>query len=79
MCQLADSSGVQAITRFENADRTIRDLREQLARAEARILEGEALRKRLHNTILVICVYVCVFYELGSDIPLSNVLFLTGL
>lgn len=58
LCQLADSSGVQAITLFENADRTIRDLREQLARAEARISEGEALRKRLHNTILV-CVHVC--------------------
>ncbi|KAF3325640.1 kinesin-5 isoform X2 [Carex littledalei] len=73
LCQLADSSGVQAITRFENADRTIRDLREQLARAEARISEGEALRKRLHNTILELKGNIRVFCRVRPFITDGNV------
>ncbi|KAJ1698173.1 hypothetical protein LUZ63_006685 [Rhynchospora breviuscula] len=70
--QLVKGSGVEAITRFEMAERTIRELREQLLRAEARISEGEALRKKLHNTILELKGNIRVFCRVRPFITDGN-------
>lgn len=39
---------------FEQKERLVEELRMRLTNAESRILDGEILRKRLHNTILVL-------------------------
>lgn len=38
---------------FEEQNMVICDLRNRLADAEVKLVEGEKLRKKLHNTILV--------------------------
>lgn len=66
---------METIAEFEKQKRTIRELQGRLSDSELKILEAEKLRKKLHNTILVTCVfhvslvherfngYVFLFYE----------------
>lgn len=50
---MADLSFSETRTVFEKQETVISQLRERLAEKEFQVIEGEALRKKLHNTILV--------------------------
>jgi hypothetical protein len=50
---MADLSALETRAMFEEQKRIIRELRDQLADKEFQIVEGEKLRKKLHNTVLV--------------------------
>lgn len=52
--QLADVTVIEAMTGYKEQKEKIKYLEERLAQAESQIVEGDALRKKLHNTILVI-------------------------
>lgn len=51
--QLADVTAIEAMTGYEEQKEKIKYLEERLAQAESQIVEGDELRKKLHNTILV--------------------------
>lgn len=50
---MAHLSAAETRTDFEEQRRTVNELQERLADAEYQLIEGEKLRKKLHNTILV--------------------------
>jgi kinesin family protein C1 len=50
---MADLSALETRAMFEEQKRIIQELRDQLADKEFQIVEGEKLRKKLHNTVLV--------------------------
>lgn len=47
-------SAMATRSEFEEQKALIIDLKNRLAEADVKILEGEGLRKKLHNTILVL-------------------------
>ncbi|KAL2943885.1 Kinesin-like protein KIN-14N [Bienertia sinuspersici] len=51
--QMSDLSAMETRKQFEEQNVEICDLRNRLADAEVKLIEGEKLRKKLHNTILV--------------------------
>ena len=53
ICQMVESKVVQQ--QYEDAEKKVvmKDLQQRLADAELRVREGELLRRKLHNTILV--------------------------
>lgn len=51
---MSDLSALETKTEFEGQKKLINELRNHLEDAEYKLIEGEKLRKRLHNTILVI-------------------------
>lgn len=51
--QLSDLSAVETRSEFETQKQLISDLQQRLDDAELKLIEGEKLRKKLHNTILV--------------------------
>lgn len=52
--QVSDISAHQTRTEFEDQQKLVEELQRRLADAEFKLIEGEKLRKKLHNTILVI-------------------------
>lgn len=50
---MADLSTSEIRTEFEEQKRVVSELHERLGDVEYQINEGEKLRKKLHNTILV--------------------------
>ena len=50
---MTDLSAMETRTVFEEQTKLIDDLQSRLAIAEVKINEGEELRRKLHNTILV--------------------------
>lgn len=50
---MADLSASEKMTKFEEQKRMISELQDRLAKSEQQVVEGEILRKKLHNTILV--------------------------
>jgi kinesin family member C1 len=50
---MADLSAMETRATFEEQKRFIRKLQDQLADKEFQVVEGEKLRKKLHNTVLV--------------------------
>ncbi|KAA8523740.1 hypothetical protein F0562_010163 [Nyssa sinensis] len=50
--QMSDLSSVETRTEFEEQKKVFLNLQSRLADAELKIIEGEKLRKKLHNTIL---------------------------
>lgn len=46
-------SAMETRTEYEEQKKFILELQNRLAEAEMKIVEGEKLRKKLHNTILV--------------------------
>jgi kinesin family protein C1 len=54
---MADLSYSETRTVFEDQKRIIGQLRERLEEKEQQVIEGESLRKKLHNTILVSCFF----------------------
>lgn len=51
---MADLSASETRTVFEEQKRIIHELKDRLADKEFQVVEGEKLRKKLHNTILVV-------------------------
>ena len=51
---MSDISVYETRTEFESKQKLIEELQRRLADAEGKLVEGEKLRKKLHNTILVI-------------------------
>lgn len=51
---MADLSVGESKMKHEEHARTISELRGHLADLEQQVIDGESLRKKLHNTILVI-------------------------
>lgn len=45
---------IETMTEYEDQKRIIKDLQDRLADAECQIVDAEKLRKKLHNTILVL-------------------------
>lgn len=50
---MADLSAVETRAMSEEHKRIIRELQDRLADKEIQVVEGEKLRKKLHNTVLV--------------------------
>lgn len=50
---MVDASMSLTMTEFEDQKQRMRELQDRLADTERQLLEGEVLRKKLHNTILV--------------------------
>jgi kinesin family protein C1 len=44
---------LETMTEYENQKKMMENLQSRLEEAEQQILDGEKLRKKLHNTILV--------------------------
>lgn len=55
--QVSDISVFEARTEFEAQKKLISELQSRLEDAELKLIEGEKLRKKLHNTILVTLLY----------------------
>lgn len=51
--QVSDISAFETRTEVEGRQKLIEELQRRLADAESKLIEGEKLRKKLHNTILV--------------------------
>lgn len=51
---MADLSAYEKNVACQDQETVIKNLKEQLAEREIRLREGEDLRKKLHNTILVL-------------------------
>ncbi|KAG8386197.1 hypothetical protein BUALT_Bualt03G0123900 [Buddleja alternifolia] len=59
--QLSDKSAIETRSEFEEQKTSILELQSRLAEAELKIVEGEKLRKKLHNTILELKGNIRVF------------------
>ncbi|XP_045826070.1 kinesin-like protein KIN-14C isoform X1 [Trifolium pratense] len=59
--EMADLSALQTRTMLEEQKRIIRELRDQLTDKEFQVVEGEKLRKKLHNTVLELKGNIRVF------------------
>ncbi|CAN6277019.1 unnamed protein product [Urochloa humidicola] len=59
--KLADVTAIEAMTGYEEQKEKIKYLEERLAHAESQIVEGDELRKKLHNTILELKGNIRVF------------------
>lgn len=51
--QITDLSTSEIRTEFEKKNQIVSELQDRLREAELQIADGENLRKKLHNTILV--------------------------
>lgn len=50
---MGDQSVMEARLQYEEQTRLVSELENKLADAEVKLIDGEKLRKKLHNTILV--------------------------
>jgi len=50
---MSDLTALETMTEYENQKKMLKSLQSRLEEAEQQILDGEKLRKKLHNTILV--------------------------
>lgn len=50
---MSDLTTFEKMNEFEEQKQTIIDLKSRVEEAELKFVEGEKLRKKLHNTILV--------------------------
>lgn len=68
-------------TEYEEQKKLIHDLQNRLADAEIKIIEGEKLRKKLHNTILVVLLhwtFVWLWYTVLIPCYLSKLSYNAG-
>lgn len=61
---MSDLSALETKTEFEGQRKLISELQNQLEDAEFKLIEGEKLRKKLHNTILV--MIICIISPLAT-------------
>uniref|UniRef100_A0A5B6ZFD7 Kinesin-like protein n=1 Tax=Davidia involucrata TaxID=16924 RepID=A0A5B6ZFD7_DAVIN len=71
--QMSDLSSLETRTEFEEQKKVILDLQSHLADAELKIIEGEKLRKKLHNTILELKGNIRVFCRVRPLLPDDSV------
>ncbi|KAL2980512.1 hypothetical protein AAZX31_13G233200 [Glycine max] len=67
--KMADLSASETRTVFEDQKRIICELQERLAEKEFQVIEGEKLRKKLHNTILELKGNIRVFCRVRPLLP----------
>lgn len=58
---MSDLSSLEARAEFEAQKKLVNELQNRLAESELQLVEGEKLRKKLHNTILVMSVCIVLF------------------
>ncbi|KAF1882011.1 hypothetical protein Lal_00038654 [Lupinus albus] len=67
--KMANLSASETRIVFEDQQRTIHELQERLADKEFQVIEGEQLRKKLHNTILELKGNIRVFCRVRPLLP----------
>ncbi|PKI72967.1 hypothetical protein CRG98_006667, partial [Punica granatum] len=67
--KMADLSVVENKMKHEEHERTISELRGHLADLEQQVIDGETLRKKLHNTILELKGNIRVFCRVRPSLP----------
>ncbi|KAK2639444.1 hypothetical protein Ddye_027239 [Dipteronia dyeriana] len=70
--QMSDLSALEKRTAFEEQKNLISELRDHLEDAEFKLIEGEKLRKKLHNTILELKGNIRVFCRVRPLLPDDN-------
>ncbi|CAN1319086.1 Kinesin-like protein KIN-14C [Linum perenne] len=67
--KILDMTAGEARTGYEEQRKIVSDLQERLSDAEHKLLEGEKLRKKLHNTILELKGNIRVFCRVRPVLP----------
>ncbi|XP_040990128.1 kinesin-like protein KIN-14N [Juglans microcarpa x Juglans regia] len=67
--QVSNSSALETKTEFEGQKQLINELQKRLADADSKLVEGETLRKKLHNTILELKGNIRVFCRVRPILP----------
>ncbi|KAB2601067.1 kinesin-1 [Pyrus ussuriensis x Pyrus communis] len=67
--KMVSQSASETLTEFEEHKRIVQELQNRLAESELQILEGEKLRKKLHNTILELKGNIRVFCRVRPLLP----------
>lgn len=68
---MADLSASETRTEFEQQKGVVSELQNRLADAELQIIEGENLRKKLHNTILVRFLHFTTWHKDSLSLNIS--------
>lgn len=71
--QMYDLSALETRTEFEEQRKLIHELQSRLAESEVKIIEGENLRKKLHNTVLELKGNIRVFCRVRPLLPEDGV------
>ncbi|KAL7212031.1 hypothetical protein ACSBR2_014818 [Camellia fascicularis] len=67
--KMSDLSALETRAEFEEKKRVMSELQDRLADAELQLIEGEKLRKKLHNTILELKGNIRVFCRVRPLLP----------
>ncbi|KAK4772788.1 hypothetical protein SAY86_014563 [Trapa natans] len=67
--KMADLSVIESKSKHEGHEKTISELRSNLADLEQQLISGENLRKKLHNTILELKGNIRVFCRVRPSLP----------
>ncbi|XP_022716966.1 kinesin-like protein KIN-14N [Durio zibethinus] len=70
--QMSDMSALETRIEFEGQKKLINELQNRLEDAELKLIEGEKLRKKLHNTILELKGNIRVFCRVRPQLPDEN-------